>query len=95
MLNGLILYCKDQAVLWEACKTRPCKTDKCLFGRAVKMFGTDELYSPVPVRYSSVASMARDKEKLLKKPDFDHQNGTGNIPELSQEPVKGGVEIVG
>lgn len=64
-MNQLIVFCNEQAMLWEACKHRSCRTEKCLFGRAVKAFETEEIGSVRPARYASVAAMERDRERLL------------------------------
>lgn len=63
--NQLILFCKEQAIPWEVCKNRHCKKQRCLFSRAVKLLGTEKLFSPVPVRYSSATGMMKDREKLI------------------------------
>ncbi len=66
MANSLILYCKEKAIPWEACKNRPCKTSKCLFSRAVKAFGTDKIGLKQPKRYSAVNTMVEDRDELIE-----------------------------
>ncbi len=66
-INSLILYCKEQAIPWEACKARTCQSLKCLFSRAVKKIGTTDLGLTSPGRYSSVTAMEVDREKLIEQ----------------------------
>lgn len=66
-MNALLLYCKERVVPWEACKARPCKSQSCLFTRAVKKFGTDQLGLKEAKRYAAVNAMLDDKERLIEE----------------------------
>jgi len=65
MANGIVLYCKkfSRASFWDACKVLRCSQD-CLFSKAVRHLGREDLFSPVCKRYCSFEMLEKDLEKL-------------------------------
>jgi hypothetical protein len=67
MSNRLVLYCDkfSRASYWDVCKKRRCG-ENCLFSNATAKIGRDDLFSPVPKRYSSVEEIERDLPVLTE-----------------------------
>lgn len=89
MANALILYCKEKAIPWEACKKRHCRSSNCLYGRAVKTFGTDKLGLKQPKRYSAVNAMVKDLDQLIEEGKILEIESTALVrtPVLKRTPI--------
>jgi hypothetical protein len=67
LFNKLILYCitHEQAMLWDACKTRRCSASSCLFKKIVKNYG-ENLWTKTPLRIASLEDVKERLEELTK-----------------------------